>query len=59
MELAGEVVTDYGNNPSEISGSFVEIHEDSPFLDEKFEGNKWKRVLRKIPIKSTKDNDTE
>ena len=59
MNLATEVVTDYETNPSEISGSSVEIHEDSPFLDERFEGNKWKRVLRNIPIKPTEDNDTE
>ena len=59
MDLATEVVTDYETNPSEISGSSVEIHEDSPFLDERFEGNNWKRVLRNIPIKPTEDNDTE
>ena len=59
MDLATEVVTDYETNPSEISGSSVEIHEDSPFLDERFEGNAWKRVLRNIPIKPTEDNDTE
>ena len=59
MNLATEVVTDYETNPSEMSGSSVEIHEDSPFLDERFEGNKWKRVLRNIPIKPTEDNDTE
>jgi len=58
-ELAIEVIDDYESNLSEISGSIVEIHEDSPFLDEGFEGNKWKRVLRDIPIKSTEDNDTE
>ena len=59
MGLAVEVIDDYESNLSEISGSIVEIHEDSPFLDEGFEGNKWKRVLRDIPIKSTEDNDTE
>ena len=59
MGLAVEVIDDYESNLSEISGSVVEIHEDSPFLDEGFEGNKWKRVLRDIPIKSTEDNDTE
>jgi len=58
-ELAIEVIDDYESNLSEISGSTVEIHEDSPFLDERFEGNKWKRVLRDIPIKSIEDNDTE
>ena len=59
MGLAVEVIDDYESNLSEISGSTVEIHEDSPFLDERFEGNKWKRVLRDIPIKSIEDNDTE
>jgi hypothetical protein len=58
-DLSIEVVKDYELSPSKISGSTVEIHEDSPFLDERFEGNKWKRVLRNIPIKPTKDNDTE
>ena len=58
-DLSIEVVEDYELSPSKISGSIVEIHEDSPFLDERFEGNKWKRVLRNIPIKPTKDNDTE
>ena len=57
--LAVEVIDDYESNLSEISGSTIEIHEDSPFLDEGFEGNKWKRVLRDIPIKSAEDNDTE
>ena len=59
MGLAVEVIDDYESNLSEISGSTVEIHEDSPFLDERFKGNKWKRVLRDIPIKSAEDNDTE
>ena len=58
-DLSIEVVKDYELSPSKISGSAVEIHEDSPFLDERFEGNKWKRVLRDIPIKSAEDNDTE
>ena len=29
------VVKDYTENPSDISGSVVQIHETSPFLDEK------------------------
>ena len=28
------VVEDYAKNPSEISGSVVQIHENSPILDE-------------------------
>lgn len=57
-DLSIEVVKDYKLNPSETSGSSVEIHEDSPFLDERFEGDKWKRVLRNVPIKSTEEDDT-
>mgnify|MGYP001432025424 FL=1 len=34
-EEAKSVVEDYTKNPSEISGSIVQIHESSPFLDEK------------------------
>ena len=46
MSLATEVVGDYTDTPSEISGSLIEIHEDSPFLDEWLEGDKWKRVIK-------------
>tara|TARA_B100001094_G_scaffold32860_1_gene27351 strand:+ start:6232 stop:6414 length:183 start_codon:yes stop_codon:yes gene_type:complete len=34
-EEAKSVVEDYTSNPSHISGSIVQIHETSPFLDEK------------------------
>ena len=40
MSLATEVVEDYETSPSEISGSVIEIHEDSPFLDEWLSGEK-------------------
>ena len=33
-EQAKSVIEDYSKNPSEISGSVVQIHEDSPFLKE-------------------------
>ena len=29
---AKNVVNDYNNNPSEISGSITQVHEDSPYL---------------------------
>ena len=46
-EEAKNVVEDYVKNPSEISGSLVEIHEDSPFIDERVpEGKGWKKVLK-------------
>ena len=65
MNLSTEVVEDYKLNPSEISGSVVEINENSPFLDEEFKGDGWKKVIRgsveeAISIIKNKDkNDTE
>ena len=29
------VVEDYSKNPSEMSGSIIQVHEDSPLLDKK------------------------
>ena len=52
LEEAKKVVDDYVDNPSDISGSVVNIHENSPFLDsdEKgepyFSGSRWKKVIR-------------
>ena len=46
MNLSTEVVEDYELNPSEISGSVIEINENSPFLDEEFKGDGWKKVIR-------------
>ena len=43
---AKDIVEDYSQNPSEISGSVVRVHEDSPFMDETFEGEKWKKVIK-------------
>ena len=43
---AKNIVEDYSQNPSEISGSVVRVHEDSPFMDETFEGEKWKKVIK-------------
>ena len=46
MNLSTEVVNDYELTPSEISGSIVEINENSPFLDGEFKGDGWKKVIR-------------
>ena len=56
MNLSTEVIEDYELNPSEISGSLVQINEDSPFLDGIFKGESWKRVIKNIPTKP-KDKD--
>ena len=46
MDLSIEVVEDYENMPSEVSGSIVQIHGESPFLDEWLKDNKWKSVIK-------------
>ena len=46
MNLSVEVVEDYKLTPSEISGSTVQVNENSPFLDEEFKGEGWKKVIR-------------
>ena len=57
--LATEVITDYEDNPSETSGSLIEINENSPYLYDWLEGDKWKRVLTHIPkeLFNKKDKD--
>ena len=47
MEDAKKVVEDYAKDPSQISGSVIRIHEDSPFMSDSkaLEGDKWKYAL--------------
>ena len=53
IEEAKKVVEDYVDNPSDISGSVVNIHQNSPFLDENedgepaFSGSRWKHVIKR------------
>ena len=54
LDEAKKVVENYVDNPSDISGSVVNIHENSPFLDEDedgegepaFSGSRWTKVIR-------------
>jgi hypothetical protein len=52
VDEAKKVVEDYVDNPTDISGSTVNIHQNSPFLDSDkdgeplFSGSRWTRVLR-------------
>ena len=52
LDEAKKVVENYVDNPSEISGSTINIHQNSPFLDtdEKdeplFSGSRWTKVIR-------------
>ena len=53
LEEAKKVVEDYVDNPSDISGSVVNIHQNSPFLDEDeegepmFSGSRWRHVIKR------------
>ena len=53
IDEAKKVVDNYVDNPSEISGSTVSIHQNSPFLDDDedgepaFSGSRWKHVIKK------------
>ena len=53
LDEAKKVVDDYVDNPSEISGSTISIHQNSPFLDDDengepaFSGSRWKHVIKK------------
>ena len=68
MEIAANVVDEYKDldfsELAELSGSITQIHEGSPFMNEIFEGDSWKKILSSIPTKPSeskkdKDNDTE
>ena len=54
VDEAKKVVEDYVDNPSEISGSVVNIHQNSPFLDTEkdsdeplYSGSRWKHVIKR------------
>ena len=53
LEIASNVVEEYEDldlsELSELSGSITQINEASPFLDEIFEGDSWKKVIKNIP----------
>ena len=62
MNLSSEVIKDYELTPSEISGSTIQINENSPFLDEEFKGDGWKKVIRgsvEEAISMIKNKDTD
>ena len=55
VNAAKKVVDDYVDNPSENSGSSVNIHQNSPFLDTEkdsdvplYSGSRWTKVLKNI-----------
>ena len=68
LEIASDVVEEYDDldlsELSELSGSITQINENSPFLDEIFKGNAWKKVIENIPpipkdLKEDEDDASE
>tara|TARA_Y100001937_G_scaffold66691_1_gene91193 strand:+ start:239 stop:490 length:252 start_codon:yes stop_codon:yes gene_type:complete len=52
LEEAKKVVEDYVDNPSDISGSVVNIHQNSPYLDSDendeplHSGSRWTKLIK-------------
>ena len=52
IDEAKKVVENYVDNPSDISGSTISIHQNSPFLDSDengepmFSGSRWTKVIK-------------
>jgi len=69
LGIAKEVKDDYDigdleNQLNNMSASITQIHQDSPYLDEIFKGETWKKVIKTgmpippiKPIKNKKDDD--
>ena len=72
LDIAASVVDEYESMDmdldldlselSELSGSLeniIQVHESSPFLDEIFKGDQWKKVIKNIPSmpKTNPDKD--
>jgi len=68
LNIASHVVEEYqGLDLSELAelsqslGNITQINENSPFLDEIFKGDAWKKVIKNIPPipKDSKDDASE
>ena len=62
-EAAKKVVEDYAKNPSDENETDVQIDFDSPYLDEVFKGESWKKIVKPQYVenlkKSLKDKKKE
>ena len=59
LNIAADTVEEYEEGDlsqlAALSGSITQIHEDSPYLNELFKGDAWKRVMSSLP-KTPKKN---
>ena len=53
-EAAKKVVEDYAKNPSDENETDINIDFDSPYLDEVFEGESWKKVVKPQYVENLK-----
>ena len=66
LDIAKDVKKDYKLDTdalNDMSSSLTRIHEASPYLDEIFQGDSWKKVLKTDlpvpPLKETKKEDKD
>lgn len=62
-EFGEDNMDEFDEQMNEMSASITQIHEDSPYLDEIFKGDSWKKVIKTgtpiPPIKPMKKEDNE
>ena len=54
LDMAKKVVEDYAENPSEEGETDIQIDFDSPYLDEMFEGDSWKKIVKPQYVENLK-----
>tara|TARA_Y100001973_G_scaffold93262_1_gene143912 strand:- start:544 stop:867 length:324 start_codon:yes stop_codon:yes gene_type:complete len=54
IKAANDVVDDYEDEPSELEGNTFQIDAESPFLDDRFEGDKWKNFVHPAALQDEK-----
>ena len=63
VDVAADAVNEYKDldfsEMAKISGSITQIHEDSPFLNDLFKGDSWKKVIGSFPDKPKKIDDAD
>ena len=63
VDVAADAVKEYKDldfsEMAKISGSITQIHEDSPFLNDLFKGDSWKKVIGSFPDKPKKIDDAD
>ena len=63
IDIAADTVDEYKevdfSELANLSGSITQIHEDSPFLNELFKGESWKKVISHIPDKPKDEEDVD